>query len=349
MKNQSRRSAILRQLKASLRDSWLMLREFAWPLAMFVGTITGGGLLYNKLSHLAGEPPNSLLESIYQVLSLTFLQSIGDFPRAWYLDIFFFAMPLVGIGILSLGLAEFGAMFFNRKQRGKEWEMAVASTFQQHHILVGLGHLGYRVVRSLLDMGQEVVVIEMKPSHELVSTVKKLGVPVIQEDASRLAILESAGIQRAKTIILCTQNDSLNLQVALKARQQNKNIHVVVRIFDDEFAQALQEQFGFTAFSATQIAAPIFAASAARIDMTKPITIENQQFSLAKLQLSQSSQLVGLSVAKVEERFNVSVVLIRRQDSSDLHPNAQVILRTGDILAILGGPGELTRILEENL
>ncbi len=94
--------------------------------------------------------------------------------------------------------------------------MAVASTFKEHIILVGLGHLGFRVVRDLHRMDQEVVVVELNPKADLVASVKQMDIPVIQDDATREPALEAAGIRRARGIILCTQNDSMNLQVALQ-------------------------------------------------------------------------------------------------------------------------------------
>jgi hypothetical protein len=82
---------------------------------------------------------------VYHILALTLLNPIEEFPSTWYLEIFFFIMPVVGIGILAQGLADFGILFFNRSERSKEWEMAVASTFSNYIVLIGLGHLGFRV------------------------------------------------------------------------------------------------------------------------------------------------------------------------------------------------------------
>ena len=149
----------IRKIHATIRDSWLLIREFSWPLFFFFTAELGGGFLYFRLSYLAGEAIPNLIEAIYQVLGLTFFQPSGEFPEAWYLQIFYFIMPVIGLAILSQGIVEFSLMFFNRQQRSKEWEMAVASTFKNHHVLVGLGHLGYRVVRELHNLGQNVVVI----------------------------------------------------------------------------------------------------------------------------------------------------------------------------------------------
>ena len=69
----------LRKLKAGWRDTWLLLGEFAVPLLIFLITLFVGGVSYYLLSAYAGEPLGNLLESVYQVLSMTFLQPSGSF------------------------------------------------------------------------------------------------------------------------------------------------------------------------------------------------------------------------------------------------------------------------------
>ncbi len=338
----------MREVRASVRDTWLLVSQFAWPLFFFLAAVAGGGLLYFALAEIAGEPVGNPVLSIYHVLSLVFLQPASTFPQAWYLELFYFAMPLIGAMIFAQGVTEFGVMLFNRRTRSREWEMAVASTFSNHHVLIGLGHLGYRVVQHLHALGQDVVVIEANPKADLVANVKRMGIPVIQDDASRLSALESAGIERAQAIVLCTQNDSLNLQVALKARRLNPPIRVVLRIFDDDFAQALQEQFGFTAFSATNMAAPAFAAAAAGVEMTNPIAVDGEILSLGRLRLGGASPLAQMTVGEIEQRYNLSVVQLRRNHESDLHPAAETHLTSGDTLVMLGGPAEISLIVREN-
>jgi voltage-gated potassium channel len=338
----------LKRLKAEWRDARLLLGRFGAPLLVFVLAILAGGIGYYYLSFQAGEPVGNFLEAVYQVLSMTFFQGAGDFPNTWYLGIFYFIMPVIGLIILAQGIAEFTVMLFNRRARGKEWEIAVASTFNHHLILVGLGHLGYRVTQELIQMDQEIVIIEANPKADLTASVKKLGIPVIQEDASHETTLEEAGVRRARAIILCTQNDSLNLKVALKARHLNPGIQVVIRIFDDDFAHALHDQFGYSAFSATGMAAPAFAAAASGVDMTRPITVEGQAMSLAHLKIETSSALISQTVNEVEQRYNLSVVFLRRNSLSDYHPPADCRLDAQDLLAVLGGPDEIRALVSDN-
>ena len=338
----------LRKLKAGWRDTWLLLSEFGSPLLIFILAILLGGVGYYLLSSSAGEPLGNFLEAIYQVLTMTFLQTGGDFPHTWYLGIFYFIMPVIGLVILAQGVAEFSVMLFNRRARGKEWEIAVASTYNNHIILIGLGHLGFRVAQEISNMEQDIVLIEANPKADLIASAKAMGIPVIQDDASHATTLEAAGVKRARAIILCTQNDSLNLKIALNAKRLNPQIQVVLRIFDDEFANALQEQFGFKAFSATGMAAPAFAAAASGVDMTRPIIVEGQSMSLAHLKIEPDSLLINRTVNEVEQKYNLSIVFIRRNSTSDFHPPADCYLTEKDVLAVLGGPNEIRALAGDN-
>ena len=226
--------------------------------------------------------------------------------------------------------------------------MAVASTFNSHIVLVGLGHLGYRVVTQLHEMNQDVVVIESKPRDDLVANLRAFDIPILEGDATREALLDAAGIQRARVLVLCTQNDNLNMQIAVKARSMNKDVRVIMRIFDDDFARALQQQFGFTALSATGMAAPVFAATAAGMDISHPITVEGQALSLARMDVLPKSKLVGLSVSQIEQQYDMSVVLLRHANGRDLHPAGDKRIAANDTIAVLGGHEQINRLAQDN-
>jgi Trk K+ transport system NAD-binding subunit len=339
----------VRNFQAGIRDTFILLREFRSPLLWFSMAVIGGGLLYDFLAQILGEPIGSLAESIYIVLTATFLQPPNhEFPSHPILQMFHFFMPIVGIIVLAQGLADFGSLLFNRRTRNKEWEMAVASTLNHHIVLIGLGHLGFRVAMKLHEMGHQLSVIELNPNADTINAARNMGIPVIQDDAARPASLAAANIQNARTIILATQNDAMNLKIALKARSLNPAIQVVVRIFDDDFAHALQEQFGFIALSATEMAAPVFAAAAAGVDVTNPISVEGQLLSLARLTISPKAPFASQTVGYVEDNYHLNIVLLRHDDHSDMHPTDKSPLHPGDVLAVLGGPEQLNRILHDN-
>jgi voltage-gated potassium channel len=342
------RKTIARQWKATWRDTLILLKEFQTPLLIFTVAVVGGGLVYDALANWVGEPVQSTGEAIFIVLTAAFLQPAGDFPRHFALQLFHFVMPLIGLIILALGLADFGSLLFNRRARNKEWEMAVASTMNNHIVLVGMGHLGFRIAQRLHEMGKNVAVVELNAIQHTVIAAREMGIPVIEEDARNATALEAANIKDAQTIILASQNDAMNLQIALKARSLNSKIQVVIRIFDEDFAHALQEQFGFIALSATEMAAPVFAAAAAGADVTHPISIEGQQLSLARLTIAASSPLARRTVGYVEDNYHLNIILLRHDHSSEMHPTDTRPLHAGDTLAVLGGPEQLSKLMQDS-
>jgi Trk K+ transport system NAD-binding subunit len=339
---------MIQQWQATWRDTLILLREFRTPLLIFTFAVVGGGLLYKAIADWAGESVQGFGEAVFIVLTAAFLQSSGNFPAYPGLQIFFFVMPVVGLIILALGLADFGSLLFNRRARNKEWEMAVASTLNNHIVLVGLGHLGYRIAVKLYEMGKSIAVVELNTTQNTVTAVREMGIPVIEEDARNSSALEGANITDAQTIILASQNDAMNLQIALKARSLNPNIQVVIRIFDEDFAHALHDQFGFLALSATEMAAPVFAAAAAGADVTNPISIEGQQLSLARITITGSSPLANKTVGYVEDNYHLNIILLRHDHASEMHPTDTRPLAAGDTLAVLGGPEQLRKLMQDS-
>ncbi len=338
-----------RHFQASVRDTAILLGEFKTPLLWFSFAIIGGGFLYDFVARLVNEPMDGLAESIYIVLIATFLQPANrNFPHHIALQLFHFFMPVVGLIVLAQGLADFSGLLFNRRARTKEWEMAVASTLRKHIILVGLGHLGYRVALKLHEMGEQIAVIEYNADTDTLNAARNLGIPVIHDDGTRPAALEAANIKDARTIIMASQNDAMNLQIALKARSLNPKINVVLRIFDDDFAHALQEQFGFIALSATEMAAPVFAAAAAGADVTNPISVEGQLLSLARLTISEDASFANKTVGYVEDNYHLNIVLLRHDHQSEMHPTDKSPIHPGDVIAVLGGPEQLQTLLFDN-
>ena len=335
--------------RASIRDTYILIREFRPAVAIFACSILGGGFLYFVIAENTGEPVKNFYEALYIVLTLAFLQPTGNFPDSPALEAFYFIMPLVGIGTLALGLADFGYLLFNRRARSKEWEMALASTLDKHHILVGLGHLGYHVAENLKGaMNQPVAIIELDPKTEEISKIQDMDIPIIQDDASKESALEAAGVARAASIILCIQDDALNLKIAVKARSLNPNIRVIIRIFDDVFAQAINEQFGFTALSGTGLAAPSFAASAIQSDITRPISIEGETLSLARITVNNESLLEGATVGSIEDNYDVSIILVRHNQMSEFHPTDKHQIFANDLMAVLGTPDRLHKVIHDS-
>ena len=346
MKPRRRRTGWPRTLEATLRETLVLLRQFRGELLAFSLAVVGGGAFYYVLARRAGElHPATLPESFFLAMSMIFFQANIDFPRAWYLAAFFFIMPVIGLAILSQGVADFGVLLFNRRARGEAWQVAVAETYSNHIVIVGLGHLGFRLARALHQMGESFLAVEANPDAELLSEVHIWKVPIIQGDAVKYDVLRKARVDRAHTICIVTSDDTLNLQIAIHARAINPQIRTIVRLFDDDFAREVRQAFGITAaYSASAFAAPAFAAAAANVNLSSVVTVAGRQLNMSQCLIDAGSPLAGRTVGDVEAAHDLSVVLLRRGEKAELHPTDDTLLRAGDELTLFADSTTLHRI-----
>ncbi|HEX6904651.1 MAG TPA: NAD(P)-binding protein [Thermoanaerobaculia bacterium] len=145
-----------------------------------------------------------------------------------------------------------------------------------HVLVVGIGHVGYRILRELAQLGVPAVAVDADPDAKLLATARTFA-PVVTGDARSGEILAQAGLATARAVVAATSDDAVNLAVALTARRLNPRIRTVLRLFDDEFARKVESALGIdVALGASWIAAPTFAASALYSDVVKAVIVQDQ-------------------------------------------------------------------------
>ncbi|HIK43785.1 MAG TPA: NAD-binding protein [Leptolyngbyaceae cyanobacterium M65_K2018_010] len=177
------------------------------------------------------------------------------------IKVFTAVMMLVGAGVIGICYA-----LLNDFILGSHFQSlwSVARMPRQHHFIVcGLGGVGYRIATHLHETGHRVVVIECDPNNRFLPSVKALKIPVLVADGSITSTLETVNLNSAQAILVVTSDDTVNLEIALTARSLSPKVPAVVRIYDAEFAQQVQQVFEFDqVLSPMDLAAPTFAAAA---------------------------------------------------------------------------------------
>ena len=333
-------------LRAQLRDAWVLLNESRGALLLLVLIILSGALVFHFCYTYPGTGQHPRFGvAVHATFALIFFETLLPFPEQWYLQIFFFIIPILGLVVVADGVIRFGAALVNKRARGQKWQVAMASTYRTHVIVCGLGKVGFRVVLELLKFGREVVAIELAPEGRFVEKAKALGVPVIIADARRSSNLIKAGVERADVIVPCTDNELANLDIALDARELNPGIKVVMRMFDADFARRVEKGFGIhTAFSTSALAAPIFAAAAMRVAVKHSFYVGDTLLNLGEVVIERGSCLVGWTVEKLEAEFDLSVVCYQAREMTGLHPTPDLRLEGGTKVLILASLETLRRV-----
>ena len=327
------------KLPRGLRANWLyaraLAREFRYTLLTFLVLVAVGVVLF-RITPLADYPNPNVPSSLYGTFSLLGLGQPYNFPAAWYLRVLYLTYPLIGIGVVVQAIVRFGLLLVSKKNNEKEWTRVLASTFHDHIILCGLGNVGYRVLERLRQYHLDVVAIEKDGNGPFVASVKALGVPVIIADVKQDEALVQAGIARARAIIIATNDDLANIEVALDARRMNPDIQVILRMFDQDIAGKIGHAFGFErTFSASSMAAPAVAALALEGKVLGSCDVGDRTYITAEVFVEPGSKLVGKKVHAFHHEYEAWVIALKRGGAPHQHfPTSDIEVAAGDVLVV---------------
>ncbi len=339
-------SDLRRNVKAVWRDVRLLVRQFRISLLAFVTLLSIGTL---SLRFYYVHPDTGQLIGWAQALHASFMLIFAEinlpFPETIWLQIIFFVLPPVGLAVVAEGVLRFGTTLFNIRERKEAWQMAIASTYQDHIIICGLGRIGYRVVKALLHLEEDVIGIECNVDAPFLDEIRQMNVPVFLGDARQEDILEQAQIQRASAIVICTEDDLTNLAIALDARELNPDIKIVMRMFDAQLADKVQSGFGIhTAFSTSALAAPVFAAAATRAQIDHSFYVNDVLMNVARATIQPDSALLGYTIGQIEEMLDISIILCEGLNTLDLHPTPDVVLHANDHIIVFASLESLAKL-----
>jgi len=311
----------------------VLLGEFRWTLAALAAAVVLGTVL-----HEVSPARTKLGDSLYGAWMALLAQPIISPPNPipWYLKIIYCAYPVIGFVLLGEGVVRLALLLMSKRRGEKEWMQVMASTYRDHVVLCGLGHLGVRVLEQLVAAHADVVVLERSETNPFLAQAKAMNVPVLVRDMKEDQALLDAGIKEASAVVIATNNEVTNLEVALDSRRMNPRIRVIMRMFDPQLASKIAEAWTIdAAFSSSALAAPVVAAMSLRAKIISHIVIGGEPYVAAEVKVEQGSPLAGKNVGQVELGY-VLRVLARLAGDGTTHaappPSSQVA--AGDTLIV---------------
>jgi len=305
--------------------SWRSYRILIGVMGYLALVVTCASLFFSR--HLGMR----LLDAVYFVITIITSVGFGDFSlrEADALS------KIVGIVLMVSGVgitATFFALVTNSlvaHQQAFE-QGRVRQRISDHSIVCGLGIVGLRVAQSLQERGERVVCVEKNEDGRFVGEARRLGIPVVIGDALHEQTLRYANIANARSLIVCSNPDHLNLEIALNARSLSKDLPVVLRMFDPDLARRVARHFNLgTTFSSASLVAARFASQA-----TDSTSLCNLHFHHLSLDFHQVNVAPGEDVMKIAKQKGGRLVgvldseghLRFATDDDEGYPTSSIIL-----------------------
>lgn len=215
-----------------------------------------------------------------------------------------------------------------------------------HVVVVGLGRVGRKVTSLLAEFNQPMVAVAEKSQMPDLSTRVPLIIGNILEE------LPLANLATAKSIIAVTDDQMLNLEVALFASEKtlNHNFSPVVRTRSQSFSDNLTAMMPQAqTFCAYALSAEAFAGAAFGENILGLFRLGAQNILVTEYLIALGDTLVGKQMGHIAYGYGVVPVLRETQDAQGnrfeiLLPTDDQYLMAGDRLFVLSSINGLRRI-----
>lgn len=179
---------------------------------------TGTGTLYDKS-----------LQGLWNAVNL--LSTLGDFStfnhaqKRYMIVMVVVAVLIGGVAITNLtGLLSSEDVMIYRENRAM---MKALANLSDHIVVVGYDAVGQMVAERLRDAGETVVVVTAVDTFAAIATTRKF-FTVSGNAASDDSVLSAAKIERARALVVATNDPNHNLIITLSAHAANPKLVIAV-------------------------------------------------------------------------------------------------------------------------
>ena len=209
-------------------------------------------------------------------------------------------------------------------------------------IVVGGGKVGYYLAKSLLEEGNEVLVIE-KDAHKCSVLTDELGANVLQGDGCEVSYMIEAGMSRADVVVAVTGDDEDNLAVCQVARHKFNVPRTIARINNPKNERVFRQLGIDVTVSSTELILSQIEQVIPAQSLFHLLTLRNVGVSFIELEVPATSPALGRPVRELGLPDDSILPLLIRQGQKAIIPYGDTMLEAGDqVIAVTSEASEGT-------
>jgi voltage-gated potassium channel Kch len=187
-------------------------------------------------------------------------------------------------------------------------------------IIIGGDALALSAARELCLIPRQRVVVLWPGDTEFAAAVAAAGAIFVPGQPDSRDGLDAAGVMAAVSILALSQNDQLNLQAALRARDANPKIRIVLRQFNRTLAPKIEQNLpDCSVLSLAWHSAATYAAAALDPSCLRGLQFPEPDGPLTGFaaRLAEPAGVAGVSVAEAEAALGARIVAVDGETGLD--------------------------------
>jgi len=250
-------------------------------------------------------------------------------------------------------------------------------TENDHLVIIGYGFNGKNLAQAAKMAGIPYSIVEMNP--EIVKDAKAKNEPIYYGDAVHESILKSLNIEGARIVVVAISDPVATRRIISTIRKISPKVHIIVRtrytrelnpLFELGANDVIPEEFETSVEIFTRVLTKYLiprdeieafisdvrsqcyemlrtpsAMTATYSDLERHI----HDINISTFRIHRDSPLSGKTLAQIDlrKRYGVSVVAIKRDTEILPNPGADTVIRTDDVLFIIGTPDKIIKATDK--
>ncbi|PFH87661.1 MULTISPECIES: TrkA family potassium uptake protein [unclassified Bacillus (in: firmicutes)] len=211
---------------------------------------------------------------------------------------------------------------------------------KNQYAVIGLGRFGSGIVNTLLQHGNEVLVIDM--NEERINQFADIATHAVIADSTNDEALKAIGIGNFDTVIVAIGNDMQSSILTTLVLSELKIKKIVAKALNKRHGEVLKKIGADWVIYPEKNMGERVAHQLMSPNVLNFIELA-QNYSIEEIKLP--SKMVGKSLKELNIRveFNLTVIAIKSEGVVNISPSPDEVIHEGDVLVMIGENRDLHR------
>lgn len=291
-------------------------------------------------------------EALYRTIVTASLTGLDSTPRGLGAELLTIGVVLSGVAIFGYFAAQIvdsiahgilGGAWREKKRR------KMVNELKDHIIVCGYGRVGRRAAEELRLSGVAYVVLDF--SDDAVANAEANGDLFIPGNGANDDDLTEAGIDRARGMIVASDDDADNLYITLSAKSRRPDMTVIARASSEDAERKLRLAGADRVVTPYTTAGRVMANLMIKPQVTSFVNVltsaASTDLSFEEIEVRSTCGAVGLTIGElnVAKRTGAYIVALRKHNGAlEVRPSKETLLEESDVIVGIGSPSEIRKL-----